>query len=188
MRVEYIYHVTGGLKSINDLKKYGLSSPRRLYEVDRALFVRHTMEVYKDRAAPFLRKKQSDITPEDVLDYLDNSPKRKFFSSRTLFFSFETLKKHHPDLQRRLIPGIEMKIKVDKVRKYKPVLIAIPSKGGVRYATWNEIQSPQFYENYVKGISDIKPKGKLAFKHNLHLALDAYHIPLYKFDDVRLIK
>ena len=109
----YVYHIVVGNKNemLKSFKKYGLASPRKLYEVDKELFIKTSYKIYKGRTAKFKGINESDVTAKDVIDYLDKSPTRiPEFSSRSLFFSFLPLSLHHKDFIKRVSPFFELQL------------------------------------------------------------------------------
>ena len=178
---KYVYHIVTSNDSLKSIEKYGLCSPRRLYEIDKKLFKLTSYKIYKSRTAIFLNKNERDVTLEDVLEYLDKSPTRApEFNSNSLFFSFLPIKQHHKEFHSSLKPYLELKlpIKYLKTLSNKPVLVGPgpPSK----FTNWSVIEDPSFLDIVRKG-SLKKPPRKLKFKYVIHLALDAYHIHYSKF-------
>ena len=178
---EYVYHVVTSNNSLRSIKKYGLCSPRRLYEVNKKLFKLNSYKIYKPRTAIFFNKSERDVTLEDILEYLDKSPTRTpEFTSNSLFFSFLSIKQHHKEFHSLLKPYIELKLPVKYLKTLgdKPVLVGPgpPTK----FTTWSVIEDPSFLDIVRKGALK-KPHRKLKFKYVMHLALDAYHIPYSKF-------
>lgn len=182
----YIYHMTRNKKTFGNIRKYGICSPRKLYEIDKEAFMKKSFIIYKARAAIYLKKVSYEVTAEDVLDYLDNSPTRiPWFSSRSIFFSYLPLKNHHPVFIKELKPVIEIKINVNKFDKYKPVVVGPGSPK--RFSTWNEILSERFID-IVRKEAGIKPYSGLMFSKVRHLALDCFHIPIRYFKSMELIR
>jgi len=175
-----VYHlVTGNIKTI---KKYGLCSPRRMYEVDKNLFMKTSYSIYQKRAADYKNISINDVTAEDILYYLDNSPQRvPQFSSRSLFFSYLPLSEHHNDLQKYFSNAIELSLPMKFLEMYysKPVIVG-PGPPAI-VSNWNIIKDPKFMET-VKKAARRKPHPVLRFKYIPHLAVDAYHIPFNKFE------
>ena len=145
-----IYHFVSYSKKVRkeyneNLLKLGLCSPKALYDLDRDMFRKKSYEIYVERASRYLRKPISEITDEDILDYLDNSPKRKSmgFTSKTLFFSFIPYSMIGNEVKRELGKVIEIRIDIKKVEKYTPLLVMY---GKDRKITWDEIKSEEFIE------------------------------------------
>lgn len=167
-----------------NLLKLGLCSPKALYDLDREMFRKKSYRIYVERASRYLRKPISEITDEDILDYLDNSPKRKSmgFTSETLFFSFIPYGKIGNEIKRELGKVIEIRININKVEKYTPLLVMY---GKDRKITWDEIRSEKFLE-WVESVSDTKVVNKKRlFSRIPHLAIpDVYRIEFKKFDSM----
>ncbi len=75
-RSQYVYHVISGT-NLNMIKRYGLCSPQKLYDINPSLLVSISGEIYKSRILNYLgRQVNDDITAEEILTYLNNSPQR----------------------------------------------------------------------------------------------------------------
>ncbi|MFW6226016.1 MAG: hypothetical protein ACOC3V_03580 [bacterium] len=76
------------VKEQNDsIKKYGLLSPRAMYNLDLELFKKIAFRIYYSRTKTYLNKKE--IVPEDILTYLDNA--RKPLTSTCIFFNLVSI-------------------------------------------------------------------------------------------------
>lgn len=168
------YHIT---KNIELVKKYGLLSPRDLYEKDRDLFHNTSYPKYRERAVVFHHK--TSITDEDILDYLDKSPKRIPLSSRSIFWSFL------PSSDMPLIPkdGYELSASLDTIKKYSlgnPILVDGPR---LKQVSWDEFKNiyDDSIANAKKGAEEPIKNGFLYGKI-LHFAVDSKPIPYKEFD------
>ena len=168
------YHIT---KNIELVKKYGLLSPRDLYEKDRDLFHNTSYPKYRERAVVFHHK--TSITDEDILNYLDKSPKRIPLSSRSIFWSFL------PSSDMPLIPkdGYELSASLDTIKKYSlgnPILVDGPR---LKQVSWDEFKNiyDDSIANAKKGAEEPIKNGFLYGKI-LHFAVDSKPIPYKEFD------
>lgn len=170
------YHV-----SANDsfVKKYGLLSPRDLYEQDKKLFHENTYVIYRDRARDFLKK--STVTDEDILTYLDSSPKRKPLTSRSIFWSFIPAK----DMPHAKLKGHEYSLPLDTIKKYALGLPIIVNGPHLEQVTWEKFEEE--YQSYRATASEgaLQPiTNGLNYGKTLHFAVDSKPIPYSAFSSV----
>lgn len=170
------YHV-----STNDsfIKKYGLLSPRDLYEQDKKLFHENTYVIYRDRARDFLKK--STVTDEDILTYLDSSPKRKPLTSRSIFWSFIPAK----DMPHAKLKGHEYSLPLDTIKKYALGLPIIVNGPHLEQVTWEKFEEE--YQSYRTTASEgaLQPiTNGLNYGKTLHFAVDSKPIPYSAFSSV----
>ena len=100
----------------------------------------------------------------------------------SLKYMFLPHNKHHPELQRRLRPGVESFIDINKLKKFKPVLVGLKGHYRGKVVSWKDIQK------LIKDLNNIKPTGELTFMHHLHLAVDCYHIPYNDIDELQILR
>ncbi len=157
-------------------RKLGICSPQALYDLNLPLFMRTTFEIYKERASYFMKVPLSQLTPEDVLYFLNNAPirKKRGFNSRTLFFSFLPFNSLPKEVQREIKPLVQLTIKSEKLHTFTPKLAIY---GKVKSITWLEIEDPNFLkwvENFEKDFPIFPDR---IFSRIPHLALlDVYQI------------
>jgi len=184
-----IFHLVMGRDRINSIKKYGLCSPRRLYEVDKKIFDNKPFRIYKQRASSELNIPIDEVTREDVLTYLDTSSQRlPYFTSKSLFGNWLPYEEMG-DKVHTLMKGplYELTIPISVVKKHKPIVVG-PGKVE-RYSTWNEVQSKRFLDMVRKQTkTPITSKYRFTFDHVAHWAFtDVYYIPYNKIQSVRII-
>jgi hypothetical protein len=160
----------------------GLCSPQCLYDKNREIFKKRSYMIYKERTANFLKKKQNEVTDEDILFYLNNSPDRiPYFSSSSIFFNILSIKEAHPDIQKYFKNFIEIKVDYEFLKHKSKIVLVGPGKKE-KFINWSLIYDEEFREK-VKKIYQEKPDKKYIFKKVPHIALrDIYHI-----EDRRLI-
>lgn len=167
------FHRTDNLDSI---KKYGLCSPYDLYNRDKTLFHKISYDTYKERAKKYTQK--SRITDEDILDYLDNCPKRKPTSSKSIFWSFIP----SDEMPHFVIDQYELSIPLQTIKKYalgNPIIINGPRMTEV---TWKEFEKTyQSLCDDAKAGATIKPDIHLRYKYIVHFAIDSKPIPFKEF-------
>lgn len=154
-----MYHIT---PDIDNVAKRGLMSPRDLYENDRSAF-KHVYNRYKQRAKAH--------SYEDVLNYLDNSPKRQPLSSRCIFWSF---------IPRKLMPyvpdtaGTEIDVPLKVIKKYalgSPILV---EGSKLTPISWDDLKANyKAYTNAALQGAQLKPKGRLLYSRIPHIAVDS---------------
>lgn len=175
INMEYVYHIFPS-SHLAYIKRYGLCSPLKMYETNRDLFMQTTGKIYEDRTKAFLKK--SKLTPEDIMNYLENSPQREGFSTKTIFFSFIPICDYHSEFQKNFKDFSELKVSVSYLKKYTPTIVG-PGKES-KPSTWKEIRKPEFLET-VQNQAGLKVHPVYRFKYVIHLAIEAYHIPIGKF-------
>lgn len=183
-RKERIYHyvtcpVNECRKYAKGLEKYGLCSPKALFDLDRDLFMETSYEVYKERAATYLGKSVGKVSGEDIIDYLDNGKGRKEngFNSSTLFFSFIPFTLLNNQVKKRIAPVLQVSVDIEKVQKYQPLLVI---HGKVKKISWEEIKDEEFTD-WVESVSDKEPTNKKrVFGHIPHLAVVGVYRILFK--------
>ena len=170
-----VYHV---IDDLDTLKKYGLCSPRGLYEKDKVLFAQTSYSIYKARAAEFVGKKESDVTYEDVLKFLDECPDRKPFSSRSIFFSFNPKNRYQYVQYGRY----QLKLSLTTLKKYatnSPVLCLGRKRTQV---SWDEFEKniEKYKQQALEGSK--KQVEEFQYKYILHFAVDCNAIPFDAFE------
>ena len=183
----YLYHfISGGYELLNSIKKYGLCSPRKLYEVDKDLFNKYTFEIYKQRASTVMDIPLNKVTPEIVLDFLDSSPKRfGLINSNAIFFSLFPINEYGKQIQEIMSPGLQLKINSKFLYKYTPILV---DGKLLKNITWNEMTNNDFINNIKQQVQKHSNNYyNLAFKHIPHIAVNCYYIPYNIIDEVKII-
>jgi hypothetical protein len=167
----YLYHILGG-EETEVIKKYGILSPYELLNKEPKLFHKTTYQNYKDRTKIFLNK--NSVTDEDVINYLDNSPRRMKFTSKAIFLSFIS-NDNMPYVTRTFS---EFKINLNNFKTKKFVIVS-PSNG-VYDINLKDLKKNfnLFKEDALKG-AKIKHSGT-QFKNITHLAAIEGMIP-YKY-------
>ena len=173
IKLHYLYHLVN--KDYEQfIKKYGLCSPKALYDIDQDLFMKTTGKNYKDRAKSFLKK--SKLTPEDIIYYLDNAPKRKIFTSTCIFFSYFSMIDHNPMFLDIFKNSIEYKINSEYLKQYNPIQVQYFN---TKETTWNEILKDE-YLNKINDEIKYKPSNSLVFLNITHVAMKIYKIEYNK--------
>ena len=187
MNTEFLYHtIDAKIDAFVSLKKYGLCSPKCLYDVDINLFKKTSFLIYRERTAKYLNKKVKEVKPEDVIDYLDNAPSRKVFTSEAIFFDFLKISKNNKQLSNKLKPYFEIEISVQNLKKYTPIYIDIKNKQ-VKNVSWKYIQSEEFF-TYILNEKPTKIGNTKVHLYIPHIAINAYNIPYKKLSEIKLIK
>ncbi len=171
---KYLYHISYNSESV---EKLGLLSPRGLLKENPELFKKITYSNYLNRTK--LYKKKNSIIIDDIIDFLDNSPKRKPTSADSIFWSF--------------IPGNEMRlihnanpnytnyaIDINILKKYSlnsPILVRGKD---FKQISWTNLEDN--YNEYVKDarMNSNKKTDGLLYKYIVHLAIDCKNIPYNK--------
>ena len=180
----YLYHFVG-LDTYKYIKKYGLCSPQCLYDRDMDLFMKTSYPIYKRRTSEWLNK--TDISAEDIINYLNKNPKRKMFTSKALFFTLITLEEHNIMVQKEMKPCIQLSIDSKWFKERKPLIVG--PKGKRYYSNWKEILNIDFID-YVKINSLKRPEdSNLIFKYCPHICIsDMYNIPFGLIDKIKIYK
>ena len=171
-----IYHIAP-FKFKDDILKFGLCSPLKLYESFYNNFMETSYNIYKSRTQTFMNKK--DVNSEDVLYFLDNS--RKPLSSKSIFFSNFSIQQYHKDFLNKFNPIIEITLNINELLSYNPILIQYKTKP--TYISWDQID----YSLITKKIK-VKPPQTLMYKYIPHIALNCYHIPPKFFKNIEVFK
>lgn len=181
-RNEKIYHFitcnTSDLgRYMKTIKTHGLCSPKAIFDLDMDLFMETSYEVYKERAATYLKKSVKKVTANDIINYLDNSATRKGrgFSSSTIFFSFIPFNRLSEEVKNKVKPIIHLSVDIKTVQNYTPLLVM---KGTVKTINWSEIKSDRFIKWVEKeSIKESTNKTRI-YAHIPHLGVaDVYQIP-----------
>lgn len=162
------YHISGDIKTV---QQYGLLSPRKLYNVDKDMFMQTVFTTYEERTKRFLNK--SKVTAEDILNYLDNSPKRKPLNSNCIFWSFIP----NSDMTYVDLYGTELSIdlnRLEKLSKTNPFLIEGTK---ITQISWKDLRNN--YSNYInlaKTGANKDPNNTLNYKYIPHFAVEVDRI------------
>lgn len=166
-----VYHITTDPQNI---KKYGLCSPKELYLKNKQLFHNNTFRIYKERVIKYFKKEE--ITDENVLEYLDIS--RKPLDSSCIWFSF---------IPKKLMPkikyGVEFSIDIKILQNYSlgnPILLS--RKHDFKIVSWIDLDKnfQEYYNMAKEGAEKYKDDVGLKYKGILQLAVPCNCIPYSK--------
>lgn len=177
-----LFHIFGATPDMEFFKKEGLLSPKILYEKNKELFHKTVYSNYHGRASTFLDR--TDLDDKDILDYLENDPRRKDMglNSSSIFFALSTkstLTHINTD------ESFEISISIDTLKKeypqYPPILIqGVTSK----QLTWDELENnwEQYQDLVNEGISkQVEENPELTYKYIPHIAINCGSIPAALF-------
>jgi len=174
-----LFHFISEADSETDqyLKKYGLCSPRKLYHANLTLFMKYPFAIYGERAAKWLKIPKAQLLPQQVLDYLDRSPKRApYLNSSSLFFSLLPLSDYHEDFKNNLREVLELEVDSAIFHvKHEPILL---NRKDIHPTSWSIVGNERYLDT-VREKAANKPIGSLLFRDVPHVAVNCYHI-LYK--------
>lgn len=180
----YVFDYEGSdLEQVREsVKKHGIGSPKYMYDHDRELFHSKSFEVYKNRAADFIKKDVSQVTDEDVIRYLDHDPKRQPMNASTIFFTFLSESMHHPDIYEHLKHSVKIVVETAPLLGYKPLIIL---GGKISTSNWKYITSTTFLSSVKR--KSLLGTGRFVFSRVPHLALNCYHIPIEDIKSIEII-
>lgn len=176
---KYFYHIVDGISALLTVRKYGLCSPKALWDtvnerVDTDLLL-NIINRYKERTIKFKNiQNEDEITINDVLEYLDNG--RPPLTSECIFWSFISVK-DMPYIN-NTFKGIEVKVDFATLKKYStgnPIIVLGKKETAV---SWSKLEND--YEKLVgqavTGASK-DPEHKLRYRKIVHLAVPSQIIP-----------
>lgn len=176
--IKRLFHIFGSAPDLEFFNKEGLLSPKVLYEKNKELFHQTVYATYHGRASTFLGK--TDLDDEEILDYLENDPRRKDMglNSSSIFFA---LSGKNTFTHMNVNNSFEVSIDIDTLKKeysqYPPILIqGITSK----QLTWDELENnwEQYQDLVSEGIlKHLKENPELTYKYIPHLAINCGSIP-----------
>jgi len=184
---EFVYHFIKK-KRLANIKRYGLCSPRKLLEVDRSSFMDTSYKIYKGRTALRLKIDEAEVTPNDILIYLDKSPYHPLArGSEYIHFSLLPMSDYHPKLRQILKDDLQLSISYKKMLRQR--VIVMDGQKDVVVLGWSTVLQDN-YLNKVKQQAAISPKPtnyKRVFAHVKHIGVPAYHIPYNKIKSITKI-
>lgn len=155
--------------------KYGILSPKALFDIDKKLFELTSFKNYKKRTASFLKKNEKDVKLEDVITFLDNAPIRtnKGFNSSTIFFHFVSFHEINKEFQKLIAPCFELTIDINYLKKFTPILVYSHCKK----IKWSDVDED--FLNFVRK----EAKSPIKNYSKIHSQIPHLAIPdIYKID------